>query len=87
MIILCVGEGGHVLPLLRYVLLWLIDDVGIRSRGGCLTLVPKSPVYTFNAPDGGSTFVSRPSHSTSHPASRWSASFMDLMLATTMNSA
>jgi hypothetical protein len=47
-----------------------MDAMSIRSRGGCLTLVPKSPVYTFKAPVGGSTFVSRPSRSTSHPASR-----------------
>jgi len=44
--------------------------VSIRSRGGCLALVPKSPVHSGIVLVGGYTFVSRPSRSTSHPASR-----------------
>ena len=45
--------------------------LAMRSRGGCLALVPKSPVHTGTIGDGGTTFVSRPSRSTSHLASRW----------------
>jgi len=45
----------------------------IRSRGGCLALVPKSPVHTGATDVGCTTFVSRPSRSTSHLTSRWMA--------------
>ncbi len=45
--------------------------LAIRSRGGCLAFVPKSPVHTGMVGDGATTFVSRPSRSTSHLASRW----------------
>lgn len=65
----------------------LLIGLSIRSLGGCLALVPKSPVHTFFTFVGCYTFVSRPSRSTSHPASRWTAGLTDTTLVTVMSSA
>jgi|GEM_PF-2205535 len=48
---------------------WRCCD-GKRLRGRCLAFVPKSPVSTGTTNNGDDTFVSRPSRSTFHPASR-----------------
>ena len=60
----CVGADRRARPRVT------ISFMTMRSRGGCLTLVPKSPVHSGTNLVGGSTFVSRPSRSTSHPAPR-----------------
>ena len=70
-----VGADRCVRPWCRQFELWLFDAVATRSHGGCLALVPKSTVHTFFTFVGCYTFVSRPSHSTSHLASRWQAGY------------
>ncbi len=59
----------------------------IRSRGGCYALVPKSPVHTGTAGVAGSTFVSRPSRSASHLASRWTVDLVDVVWVMLVDSA
>ena len=72
----CVGADRCVRPWCRQFDLWLFNAVAMRSRGGCLALVPKSPVHTFFTFVGCYTFVSRPLRSTSHLASRWQAGWL-----------